>query len=77
MWVVRQAPGQRRFFGVANSGDALSVTEGYGNGIRSENIEKSFGEKQVLSGVSFQAEGERHLVCLAEMGQGKRRLSVS
>ncbi len=41
------------------------------------NIEKSFGEKQVLSGVSFQAEGERHLVCLAEMGQGKRRLSVS
>ena len=41
-----------------------------------KSIDKSFGEKDVLKGVSFTAEGEKRLVCLAETAQVKQRAFV-
>ena len=42
-----------------------------------KNIEKSFGEKKVLTGVSFKAEGGKALACLAETVQAKLHLFES
>lgn len=40
------------------------------------NIDKSFGEKEVLKGVSFTAEGGKRSGFWAETARAKRRLSV-
>ena len=41
-----------------------------------KNIEKSFGEKKVLTGVSFKAEGGKAVFCLAETVPVKQHLSA-
>ncbi len=40
-----------------------------------KNIHKSFGEKQVLKGISLYARAEKHSVCSAETEQEKQPLS--